>query len=197
VKQAAASSYTAATAALGGALTRETLTVLLEEEGAECSLSGVSLASGSQHVDHHTVIDHQKPNCNSHEIYKYVLDGSSHGVFNGKVFVRQDAQKTDARQTNNCLLLSDTATIDTKPQLEIFADDVKCSHGATVGQLDDEQVFYMRARGIPLARAREILTMAFVGAVVATIHHDAVRQFVEAAVRTRLNRMRGQGETKR
>ena len=109
-----------------------------------------------QHVDNHTVIDHAKAHCQSHELYKAVLDGSARGVFNGKIFVREDAQKTDAKQTNKTLLLSDEATIDTKPQLEIFADDVKCTHGATVGQLDEEQVFYLRARGIGQTEARDL-----------------------------------------
>ena len=107
-------------------------------------------ARGKQHIDNLTVIDHAKPHCASHELYKGILDDQAHGVFNGKIFVRQDAQKTDAKQTNKMLLLSDDATINTKPQLEIFADDVKCTHGATVGQLDDEQLFYLRSRGIGL-----------------------------------------------
>ena len=107
-------------------------------------------ANGKQHIDNFTVIDHAQPNCASHELYKGILDEQSHGVFNGKIFVRKDAQKTDAKQTNKVLLLSDDATINTKPQLEIFADDVKCTHGATVGQLDAAQVFYLQSRGIPL-----------------------------------------------
>ena len=121
---------------------------VLDAEGCECTLNGLYLASGRQHIDNHTVIDHAKPHCTSHELYKGILDGQAHGVFNGKIFVRQDAQKTDAKQTNKTLLLSDDAIINTKPQLEIFADDVKCTHGATVGQLDDEAIFYLRSRGI-------------------------------------------------
>ncbi|MBM2841824.1 MAG: sufD, partial [Bacteroidetes bacterium] len=121
--------------AIGGSIVRNNVTAVLAAEGIESTLNGLSLATGQQLVDNHTAIDHAKPNCVSHELYKSVLDGKSRGVFNGKIFVRKDAQKTDAKQTNKTLLLSDDATIDTKPQLEIFADDVKCTHGATVGQL--------------------------------------------------------------
>jgi Fe-S cluster assembly protein SufD len=134
------------------------------------------------------------PDCSSHELYKSILDGKSHGVFNGKIFVRKDAQKTDAKQTNKTLLLSDEATIDTKPQLEIFADDVKCTHGATVGQLDEDQVFYLRARGIGLEEARDMLTFAFARDVVNRIHVDDLRTRLEEMIRTRLNRGRLSGE---
>ena len=130
-------------------------------EYAEATVNGLYLASGRQHVDHQTILDHARPNCASHELYKGILDGQAHGVFNGKIYVHLDAQKTDAKQTNKVLLLSDDATIDTKPQLEIFADDVKCTHGATVGQLDAEQVFYLRSRGLDLDAARALLTFAF------------------------------------
>ena len=126
--------YTSNSISLGGALVRNNITVVLDGEGIECTLNGLSLSTDEQHVDNHTVIDHAKPHCNSHELYKSILDGRSKAVFNGKIFVRKDAQKTNAKQTNKTLLLSDNATIDTKPQLEIFANDVKCTHGATVGQ---------------------------------------------------------------
>src|SRR5690606_3383984 len=128
----------------------------LNGEGAECALDGLYIVNGKQHVDHHTVIDHASPNCNSHQLYKGVLDGESRGVFNGKIFVRRDAQKTDAIQNNKNLLLSRKAEIDTKPQLEIDADDVRCTHGATIGQLDDEALFYLQARGIGAAQARHL-----------------------------------------
>ena len=121
----------------------------------------MNLSTGTSVIDNHTTIDHAKPHCASHELYKSILDGKSKGVFNGKIFVRKDAQKTDAKQTNKTLLLSDEATIDTKPQLEIFADDVKCTHGATVGHLDEEQMFYLRSRGIGEEAARDLLTFAF------------------------------------
>ena len=121
------------------------------------------------------VIDHAKPHCASHELYKGILDGKAHGVFNGKIFVRQDAQKTDAKQTNQTLLLSDDAVINTKPQLEIFADDVKCTHGATVGQLDEEAIFYLRARGIGREEARSLLTFAFANDVIGRIKVEPLR----------------------
>lgn len=130
---------------------------VLDAEGCECVMNGLYVVDGDQLVDHHTAIHHAKPRCNSHEFYHGILDGNSQGVFNGKIFVRPDAQKTDAKQTNRNLLLSDGATIQTKPQLEIFADDVKCTHGATVGQLQEEAVFYLRARGIGKEAARRML----------------------------------------
>lgn len=160
---------------LGGALVRNEVRAVLAAEHCECTLNGLYLASGQQHMDNHTVIDHAKANCASHELYKGILDGRARGVFNGKIFVRQDAQKTDAKQTNQTLLLSDYATINTKPQLEIYADDVKCTHGATVGQLDDESIFYLRSRGIGREEARSLLTFAFANDVVGRIRVDAVR----------------------
>jgi Fe-S cluster assembly protein SufD len=161
--------------AVGGSIVRNNVNAVLNGEQCECTLNGLSIATGDQLIDNHTVIDHAKPNCVSHELYKSVLDGKSRGVFNGKIFVRKDAQKTDAKQTNRTLLLSDDATIDTKPQLEIFADDVKCTHGATVGQLDDEQLFYLRSRGIARESARDILTVAFAADVVDRIHVEPLR----------------------
>jgi len=152
-------------------------------------LNGLSVATGTQLVDNHTTIDHAVPNCASHELYAAILDGNARGVFNGKIFVRKDAQKTDARQTNRTLLLSDGATIDTKPQLEIFADDVKCTHGATVGQLSPEQVFYLRSRGIGEQEARDILTFAFAARVAEGIHVEALRSRIADMLHTRL----GQG----
>ena len=149
-------------------------------EHAESTINGLYLAKGTQHLDNFTVIDHAKPNCASHELYKGILNDKSHGVFNGKIFVRKDAQKTDAKQTNKVLLLSDDATIDTKPQLEIFADDVKCTHGATIGQLDATQLFYLRSRGIPLDQARRLLTFAFANDVVNRIKIEAIRAELES-----------------
>ncbi len=185
-RQGRASTMTSNSIALGGNLVRNTVTAAFAAPGAECTLNGLSLATGDQLIDNHTAIDHAHPNCSSHELYKAVLDGSSRGVFNGKIFVRQDAQKTDARQTNKTLLLSDRATIDTKPQLEIFADDVKCTHGATVGQLDEEQVFYLRARGIGEVEARDMLTYAFAADVVERIHVDALRERLNDLLHQRL-----------
>jgi Fe-S cluster assembly protein SufD len=145
----------------GARLARNDVRVKLNGEGAECALDGLYVVNGKQHVDHHTVIDHASPNCNSHQLYKGVLDGESRGVFNGKIFVRRDAQKTDAIQNNKNLLLSPKAEIDTKPQLEIDANDVRCTHGATIGQLDADALFYLQTRGIGAAQARHLLTYAF------------------------------------
>ncbi len=161
--------------ALGGLLVRNDANAYLGGEGIECTLNGVYLGNDRQVIDNHTAIDHAMPHCNSHEVYKGILDGHARGVFNGKIFVREDAQKTDAKQTNQTLLLSPTAQIDTKPQLEIFADDVKCTHGATIGQLSDEALFYLRARGIPQDQARALLTYAFASDIVSRIKVDAIR----------------------
>jgi len=174
----------------GGALVRNNVTSVMAAEGVECTLNGLSLATGRQHIDNHTTIDHSSPHCNSHELYKSILDEKARGVFNGKILVRKDAQKTDAKQTNKTLLLSDDATIDTKPQLEIFADDVKCTHGATVGQLDDEQIFYLRSRGIGEADAKDILTFAFASDVINRVHVEALRNQLDAMIQARLRQGR-------
>src|SRR5262249_8333697 len=137
------SNFTSHAITLGGDITRNDVNALLDGEGGECTLNGLYLATGKQHIDNHTRIDHAKPHCASHELYKGILDGKARGVFNGKIYVHPDAQKTDAKQTNKTLLLSDEALIDTKPQLEIFADDVKCTHGATIGQLAEDAIFYL------------------------------------------------------
>jgi Fe-S cluster assembly protein SufD len=167
---------------LGGSLVRSEVRVRFAGEHAEATVNGLYMGEAKQHLDNHTVIDHAVPNCASHELYKGVLDGSSQGVFNGKIFVRKDAQKTDAKQTNKVLLLSEGATINTKPQLEIFADDVKCTHGATVGQLDENQVYYLRSRGIGLEEARRILTFAFANDVVSRIKLEAIRDELERLI---------------
>ena len=151
---------------LSGALVRNNLRVMLNGEGAECVLNGLYLGEGKQHIDNYTLIEHVSPKASSLELYKGLLGGSAHGVFNGKIVVHKDAQKSDARQTNKNLLLSDSAVIDTKPQLEIHADDVKCSHGSTIGQLDADALFYLRSRGLDLAAARSLLSFAFASDVV-------------------------------
>ena len=161
VRQDANSRFDAHSFTFGGALTRNNLNIELLSEGAECTLNGLYMIDGVQHADNHTRVDHLKPDCSSSELYKGVLDGHARGVFNGKVLVHQGAQRTKAFQKNPNLLLSKNAEIDTKPQLEIFADDVKCSHGATVGQLDDEAVFYLRSRGLDATAARDLLIYAF------------------------------------
>jgi Fe-S cluster assembly protein SufD len=159
--QGRSSSVTTHSIQLGTALTREEVQTVLAGEGAESLLHGLYVISGRQHVDNHTTIDHAKAHCSSREVYKGVLEGKSQGVFNGKIIVRPDAQKTDSKQSNKNLLLSEDAIINTKPQLEIFADDVKCTHGATVGQIDPEAVFYLRSRGIAVQEAKKLLTYAF------------------------------------
>lgn len=167
---------------LGGALVRNDIDSQLAEQGAHITLNGLYLASGRQHVDNHTCINHLKPNTGSKEFYRGVLDGHARGVFNGRVIVHKDAQKTDAHQSNSNLLLSDDAEVDTKPELEIYADDVKCSHGATVGQLDDAMLFYLRSRAIDEETARSLLTFAFADEIIRHIRLAAVRKRLESIV---------------
>ncbi len=182
VTLAAHSNFSSHSIGLGGRIVRNEANATFKASGAECTLNGLYLASGTQIVDNHTAIDHAMPYCNSHELYKGILDGRAHGVFNGKILVRPDAQKTDAKQTNQTLLLSNQARIDTKPQLEIFADDVKCTHGATIGQLSDEALFYLRSRGIPQGEARALLTYAFAAEVVQRIKVEAIRTTLDHAL---------------
>ncbi len=171
---------------LGGGLVRNDVYALLNGEGIDCTLNGLYLVNGRRMVDNHTTLDHARPHCSSHQIYKGVLDEHGRGVFNGKIFVRQDAQKTDAKQTNQALLLSDNAQINTKPQLEIFADDVKCTHGATVGQLDADQLFYLRARGIDLEDARSLLIHAFAMDILDRIQIEALRRALDEVMLAQL-----------
>jgi Fe-S cluster assembly protein SufD len=174
-QQARGSHWTSHSISTGSHLARHQIQTIFHGENGSCILNGLYLVRGGQLADHHTVVDHAQPRCESHEFYHGVLSGRAHGVFNGKIFVRQDAQKTNAKQTNRNLLLSDDAVIDTKPQLEIFADDVKCTHGATVGQIDEEAVFYLRSRGIGLEHARQIMIRAFASDVVDRIPLEPVR----------------------
>jgi len=177
--QARDSHYVSFSLAIGAELSRTNIYTTLDGEGAGATLNGLYMVDGEQTCDHQTQIIHAQPNCFSRELYKGVLDDRSHGVFNGKVYVHPIAQKTDGKQTNNTLLLSDTAHVDTKPQLEIFADDVKCTHGATVGQIDQTALFYLKSRGIDRALARRLLTYAFAADVLETIEVDAVREGLE------------------
>jgi Fe-S cluster assembly protein SufD len=179
VQMGRGSNFTSHAVTLGGGLVRNDVNVVLDAEGGECTLNGLYLASGRQLIDNHTRIDHAKPHCASHELYKGILDGKARGVFNGKIYVHPDAQKTDAKQTNKTLLLSGDAMIDTKPQLEIFADDVKCTHGATIGQLADEAIFYLRTRGIGREDARSLLTYAFANDITGRIKIEPVRVQLE------------------
>lgn len=182
VTQGRDSVYHAFSFATGAALSRTNIYTRLMGEGSEAKLNGLYLVDGTQHVDHQTFVEHIAPNCASRELYKGILDGHSHGVFNGKVYVDPEAQKTDGKQTNHALLLSEGARVDTKPQLEIFADDVKCTHGATVGKLDQIGLFYMKSRGINAENARALLTYAFAAEVLETIELDALRVQLEAHV---------------
>jgi Fe-S cluster assembly protein SufD len=159
----------------GAGLSRTAIATRLDAPGAGCVLNGLYVAAGTQHVDHHTTIDHRQPRGTSRELYKGIMGGRATGVFNGKVFVRIDAQQSDAQQMNKNLLLSDDAQVDTKPQLEILADDVKCSHGATIGQLDDDAVFYLRARGIDEPMARELLIYAFANELIERVAVEPLR----------------------
>jgi Fe-S cluster assembly protein SufD len=172
--------------ATGGALVREEVKAVLGGEGAEATLAGLYVITGRQHVDNQTTLDHAQPHCSSREVYKGVLDGESSAVFNGKIIVRKDAQKTDSKQSNKNLLLSEKAIIDTKPALEIYADDVKCTHGATIGQIDAEAIFYLRSRGIGRQEARDLLTYAFVNDVLGRIKYEPLRERLREGLFARL-----------
>jgi Fe-S cluster assembly protein SufD len=174
--------------ALGGALVREEVKAVLDGEGAEATLNGLYVIAGHQHIDNQTTLDHAQPHCSSREVYKGVLDGESSAVFNGKIIVRKDAQKTDSKQSNKNLLLSEKAIIDTKPALEIYADDVKCTHGATIGQIDPEAVFYLRSRGIGRKEARELLTYAFGNDILERIKYEPLRARLEQSLSSSLAR---------
>jgi Fe-S cluster assembly protein SufD len=191
VEQGRSSSVTTHTISIGGRLDREEARAVLNGEGAEALLHGLYVIGGHQHVDNHTLIDHAKPHCASREVYKGVLDGHAAGVFNGKIAVRKDAQKTDSKQSNKNLLLSEDATINTKPQLEIFADDVRCTHGATIGQIDPEAVFYLRSRGIGLAEARNLLIQAFANDILDRIKFEPLRTSLRRTIEARLGQARG------
>lgn len=182
-----ASSYNATAINIGAQISRHDVAVSMNAEGGECWVDGLYLVAGNQHTDTHSTIDHRQPNCSSHQLYKGILDGKSRAVFNGKIFVRHNAQKTDAMQTNKNLLLSNEARVDTKPQLEILADDVKCAHGAAVGQIDEEELFYLETRGIHPTLARNLLTYGFAEEVIEKIKVDSIRARLDEAVLNRLN----------
>ena len=181
------SSYNSTTINFGAQLARHNINVSFEEKGAECWVDGLYVVGDGQHSDTHSLIDHRHANCKSHQLYKGILDGKSRAVFNGKVFVHEGAQKTDAMQTNKNLLLSNEARVDTKPQLEIFADDVKCAHGATVGQLDEEELFYLASRGLYPEIARNLLTYGFAEEVIEKIKVDSLKAELDSAVLNRLH----------
>ena len=172
--------------ALGARLSRNNIRVKLAGEGLESVLNGLYLTRGEQLADHHMIVEHAEPHCASHEYFNGILDDKSKGVFHGRILVREIAQKTDAKQTNKNLLLSDDATADTKPQLEIYADDVKCTHGATIGQLNDESIFYLRSRGLGTDTAKRMLIHAFAGEIIERIQSETVRATIDKLVWDRL-----------
>ncbi|MCF8259663.1 MAG: Fe-S cluster assembly protein SufD [Melioribacteraceae bacterium] len=173
----------------GGEIARTDLSTILDDEFITTNYYGLYLAKDKQHVDHHTFVDHAKPNCESNELYKGILDGESRGVFSGKIMVRQDAQKTNAYQSNKSILLSDNAVVDTKPQLEIFADDVKCSHGATIGRLDETAYFYIRSRGVPADLAKSMLIRAFANDVVEGVKIEHLKEQLNHMIFEHLNQI--------
>ncbi len=181
------SSFETTSIMLGAKLSRHDLSVMMDHEGAECRVDGLYIIGDGQHTDTHSVIDHKQPHCASHQLYKGILDGKSRAVFNGKVFVRRGAIGTDANQTNKNLLLSNEAHVDTKPQLEIFADDVKCAHGAAIGQLDEDELFYLESRGIHSDLARNLLTYGFAEEVIARIKVESIKTKLDEAVLNRLH----------
>lgn len=172
---------------LGGGLSRHDVHIKFTAEGGEAFVDGLYMLNGKQHHDTHSTIDHALPNCISHQTYKGVLNDKSRGVFNGKVFVRENASGTDAQQSNKNLLLSNDARVDTKPQLEIFNDDVKCSHGATVGQLEDEELFYLLSRGLSQTLAKNLLTYGFAEEIINKIEIEAIKKDLDEAVLNRLD----------
>jgi Fe-S cluster assembly protein SufD len=186
VKLAADSRYSSQAISLGGALARTDIGVVLEGERAEASLDGLYLVDGNQQVDTHVTVRHASPNCSSHQLYKGVLAGRAKAVFSGRIIVDQDAQKTDARQSNRNLLLSDDAVVNSNPQLEIFADDVRCTHGSSIGQLDEKAVFYLRSRGIGREEAIQLLTLAFAGEILQRVPVVELRERLEKVVAARL-----------
>ncbi len=187
VRLAADSRYTSQTISLDGDLVRSDIGVSLEGENAEAVLDGLYLTDDRQQADTHLVMRHKVPNCNSHQLFKGVLSGRSRAVFNGTIVVDQDAQKTDAKQSNRNLLLSDDAVVNSNPQLEIFADDVRCTHGSTVGRLDDEAIFYLRSRGIEKEAARRMLTLAFAGEILDRVTIEALRNRLQTEIASRLD----------
>ncbi|SFN56728.1 Fe-S cluster assembly protein SufD [Nitrosospira briensis] len=182
VSLARASRYRSVSVALGARISRYDLNVLLADEGAECTVDGLALISGRQLADTHTCIDHARPSCTSRQAHKCIVDGAGHAVFNGKIVVRAGAQHTDSAQSNRSLLLNAKARVDTKPQLEIFADDVKCAHGATVGQLDNEELFYLESRGLSGLAARNLLTYAFGAEIIDRIPVASLKHRLEQTV---------------
>jgi Fe-S cluster assembly protein SufD len=189
IRQANSSHVNTFTLTLNGQLVRNNFGIAIDGEHCESHFHGLYLLNNTTLADNHTVVDHKKPNSFSNEIYKGVMDGNSKGIFNGKIFVRPQAQKTNAFQSNRNILLTDTATINTKPQLEIWADDVKCSHGCTSGQLDEEALFYLQSRGIPKQKAKAMLLYAFAAEVFAPIKNEVLKNYIDHLVAERLHQI--------
>jgi Fe-S cluster assembly protein SufD len=186
IRQTGKSYVNTVTISLNGGLVRNNLNIVMEAEYCESHMYGLYFPKGQGLIDNHTVVDNVKPNCLSNELYKGLMDGQTTGVFNGKIFVRQDAQKTNAYQSNRNILLSDSASVNAKPQLEIFADDVKCSHGCTVGRLDEEGLFYLQSRGIPVKIARSLLLHSFVADILDQVKLPLVREYIDQLISERL-----------
>lgn len=182
VYQEANSNFTINTATFNGALVRNNLNIEVDASNCETNLNGLYLGKNKDHIDNHTVVDHKKPHCNSNEVYRGVLDDESTGVFNGKVFVRPNAQKTNAFQKNNNILLTDSATVNSKPELEIYADDVKCSHGSTTGQIDEEAIFYLQSRGISKKGALKLMINAFAKDALEKISIEALQEYIDTKI---------------
>jgi Fe-S cluster assembly protein SufD len=181
-QQARSSNVSSHSVLLGGGLVRNNIHPVLAGEGGECLINGLFIGNGRQHMDNYMLVEHASPHCGSRQFYNGILDGHSHGVFHGRIIVHKDAQKTDAKQTNRNLLLSDDAQIDTKPQLEIYADDVKCTHGATIGQVEENALFYMRSRGIEETEARSLLLLAFANECLDRMKSAPVRDYLRDLV---------------
>lgn len=188
IHQSATSKVDTFTLTLDGEIVRNNFTILIDGENCESHFHGLYLLKGNTLADNHTVVDHKKPNSFSNELYKGIMDGNAKGVFNGKIFVRPHAQKTNAFQSNRNILLSDSATVNTKPQLEIWADDVKCSHGCTSGQLDEEALFYLRSRGIPADTAKAMLLYAFALDVLAPVKNESLKTYLDHLISDRLHK---------
>ena len=193
IQQARSANVSTHSILLGGGLVRNNVHPVLNGEGGECLINGLFIGTGKQHLDNYMLVEHAKPHCESRQFYNGILDGKSHGVFHGRIIVHKDAQKTDAKQTNRNLLLSDDAQIDTKPQLEICADDVKCTHGATIGQIEENALFYLRSRGIDEVSARKILLLAFANECLDRMKEESVRSYLEALINEHLFAMEHAG----
>ncbi len=186
IQQARSANVSTHSILLGGGLVRNNVHPVLAGEGGECLINGLFIGAGRQHLDNYMLVEHTQPHCDSRQFYNGILDERAHGVFHGRIIVHKDAQKTDAKQTNRNLLLSDDAQIDTKPQLEIYADDVKCTHGATIGQMDENALFYLRSRGIDEQGARKLLLLAFANECLDRMKEDAVRTHLRGLINRHL-----------